>query len=225
MIDANQTLGLIATTTPAATPVFLKHRLDFCCGGGRKLEDACRDAGLDPQVVLDEIARAGTPTPPQRWDLATLPQLIEFILHHYHEPLRAEVPGLIHAAKKVERVHAQKANCPHGLAEFLEQVHGELESHMGKEEQVLFPAILSGARGDQLHMPIRVMMHEHDDHGANLQRLRQLTTDFQPPPEACATWRGLYAALANLESELMQHIHLENNVLFPRALDPDETSA
>ncbi len=90
---------------------------------------------------------------------------------------------------------------------------------MMKEEQMLFPAILAGRRGGHVHMPIRVMMHEHDDHGENLRRLRELATDFRPPVEACATWRALYAGLEKLESELMEHIHLENNVLFPRALN------
>ncbi|MCA9587981.1 MAG: hemerythrin domain-containing protein, partial [Myxococcales bacterium] len=87
------------------------------------------------------------------------------------------------------------------------------------EEQVLFPAIHGGRLGAPVHMPIRVMMQEHDDHGENLRRMRELATGYVPPPEACATWRALYAGLEKLEAELMEHIHLENNVLFPRALN------
>jgi len=83
---------------------------------------------------------------------------------------------------------------------------------------MLFPAIQRGHRGAPVHMPIRVMMQEHDDHGESLRELRALATDFSPPPDACATWRALYAGLDKLEAELMEHIHLENNVLFPRAL-------
>jgi regulator of cell morphogenesis and NO signaling len=132
--------------------------------------------------------------------------------------LRVDLPALIEAARRVERVHGAKPACPRGLAALLTQVSTELEQHMGKEEQVLFPAIRSGQLGGFIQMPIRVMMHEHDDHGAHLLRLRHLATDFVPPEGACATWRALYAGLAKLEAELMEHIHLENNVLFPRAL-------
>jgi regulator of cell morphogenesis and NO signaling len=219
MIDANETLGEVATAHPAATQVFLRHGLDFCCGGRQRLADACRAAGLDPRAVIAEIAAEGATGSAERWDSRPLPDLIDFIVTRYHEPLRRDLPGLIDAARKVERVHARKASCPHGLASHLEQVDAEVRQHLAKEEQVLFPAIRSGNRGATVHMPIRVMMQEHDDHGANLQRLRELTADFAPPPEACATWRALYAALAKLESELMEHIHLENNVLFPRALN------
>ena len=219
MIDANDTLGEVATTHPASTLVFLRHRLDFCCGGGQKLGDACRAAGLDPELVIQEISAEATARTPERWDTRPLPELLDFILTRYHEPLRSDLPTLLDAARRVERVHAKKDSCPHGLASLLEQLDAEIGQHLAKEEQVLFPALRSGTGGTNVHMPIRVMMQEHDDHGANLHRVRELTTDFSPPPEACATWRALYAGLEELESELMEHIHLENNVLFPRALN------
>lgn len=219
MINANETLGQVAAAHPASTLVFLRHRLDFCCGGGQKLADACRAADLDPEAVIAEIAAEEATKSPERWDTRPLPELIDFILVRYHEPLRSDLPALIDAARKVERVHGKKASCPHGLASHLERLDAEVRQHLAKEEQVLFPAIQSGRRGAQVHMPVRVMMQEHDDHGENLRRLRELATDFRPPPEACATWRALYAGLEKLESELMEHIHLENNVLFPRVLN------
>lgn len=220
MIDTNETLGQLATAHPVSTHVFLRHRLDFCCGGGQKLTDACKKAGLDPDAIAAEIALEGeTRGPVNRWDAKPLPEVIDFILERYHEPLRRDLPVLLEAARRVERVHGKKVSCPHGLASCLEQIGAELAQHMTKEEQVLFPAITAGGRGDRVHMPIRVMMQEHDDHGANLRTLRELTTDFTPPPEACATWRALYSGLEKLESELMEHIHLENNILFPRALN------
>jgi regulator of cell morphogenesis and NO signaling len=219
MIDANQTLGQVATAHPASTLVFLRHRLDFCCGGGRPFADACRAAGLDPGEVIQEIQSEGASKTSERWDTKPLPDVIDFVLGRYHESLRADLPALIEAARRVERVHGKKPSCPTGLASHLEQMGSELLQHMMKEEQVLFPAIRAGRRGAPVHMPIRMMMHEHDDHGAQLERLRELATDFAPPAEACATWRALYAGLQKLESELMEHIHLENNVLFPRALN------
>lgn len=218
MITQDQTLGDVATAHPEATVVFLRHRLDFCCGGGRKLAEACAARGLDPASVIAEINAEGTPAEPQRWETRPLPELIEHILIHYHEPLHNELPALVDAAKKVERVHGAKATCPHGLAQHLQHIVTELGQHMNKEERALFPALIAGSRGQQIHMPVRVMMQEHDDHGLALERTRELTSNFTPPPEACATWRALYAALEKLEAELMEHIHLENNILFPRGL-------
>ncbi len=218
MIDANETLGHVATTHPASTLVFLRHRLDFCCGGGRTLTEACRPLALEPAVVIEEIAAASAVKSRERWDERPLPELIDFILTRFHEPLRADLPALIAAAKRVEHVHGKKPSCPLGLASFLERVDEELRQHMAKEEQVLFPTIRDGRRGPNLHMPVRVMMQEHDDHGVQLQHMRALTNDFAPPPEACATWRALYAGLAKLEADLMEHIHLENNVLCSRTL-------
>ncbi len=219
MIDVNETLGQIATAHPAATRVFLRHRLDFCCGGRQKLADACEKSGLDPSAVVAEIAVADEALSAERWDEKPLPDLINFILTRFHEPLRRDLPALVAAAQRVERVHGDKPTCPRGLAALLERVHAEIEQHLAKEEQVLFPAIQSGSYGPQVHIPIRVLMQEHDDHGENLQQLRELAGNFVAPPEACATWRALYAGLETLEAELMEHIHLENNVLFPRALD------
>lgn len=220
MINASSTLGDIATSHPPATAVFLRHRLDFCCGGGQTLEDACDDAGIDTAKVLAEIEAvcADRVDGSQGWDTRPLPELVDHILHRYHEPLHSDLPGIVEAARRVERVHGSKPSCPRGLADHLDRVHSELQDHMSKEEQVLFPALKSGGRGQGLHMPIRMMMQEHDDHGASLRRTRELTSNFELPPEACGTWRALFAALEQLEADLMEHIHLENNVLFRRAL-------
>ena len=217
-VTADQTLAELATAHSAASRVFLRHRLDFCCGGRRKLRDACNELGLDAAAIVAEIAAADEAPPAERWETKPLAELIAFVLTQFHEPLRKDLPALLEAARKIERVHGSKASCPRGLAALLERLHVEIQQHLAKEEQVLFPAIRAGIHGAPVHMPIRVMMEEHDDHGASLRRLRELATDFNPPPEACATWRALYAGLEKLESELIEHIHLENNVLFPRAL-------
>jgi len=220
-IDPNQTLGQVSTAHPESTLVFLRHHLDFCCGGGRQLKDACREAGLDPTAVIHEIEAEARAKPSEHWDDRPLGELIDFIIERYHESLRADVPALVAAAQRVERVHGQKASCPVGIASLLQLLQRELFDHMTKEERVLFPAIRSGGRGGAVRMPIHTMTAEHDDHGETLRRLRELATDFVPPQGACATWRALYAGLEKLEAELMQHIHLENNVLFPRAVDAD----
>jgi len=221
MIDSTETLGNLVTEHPAITPVLLRYHLDFCCGGAQRLEDACRDAGVDPEAVIAEIDEldGGSKGEPQRWDSRPVTELIDHIIRRYHEPLKRDLPGLVEAARRVENRHADKPTCPHGLSAHLERMHMAVLSHLQKEEQVLFPALRIGHRGSAVHMPIRVMLEEHDDHGASLRYIRELTSDLEPPPEACSTWRALYSALEKLERELMEHIHLENNVLFPRVLN------
>lgn len=220
MIDANETLGQLAIAYPAATPLLLRYQLDYCCGGTQTLQNACDAAGLDAATIIAEIEALGDDEvgATAGWATRPIPELVEHVLNRYHKPLHEDLPGLVAAAQKIERVHADKSSCPRGLAAHLAEVHAELEGHMGKEEQVLFPALLTGRRGQSVHMPIRVMMQEHDDHGVALRRVRELAADFALPVDACGTWRALYAGLEKLESDLMEHIHLENNILFPRAL-------
>jgi regulator of cell morphogenesis and NO signaling len=219
MLDTTRTLAEISVRRPAATRVFWRHQLDFCCGGQRTLAEACESAGLDAGAVVTEIEReeTGAAAPEARWVDAPLDELVAFIVERYHEALRRSLPVLVQLAQKVEARHADKPTCPRGLASLLQQVTAAVEGHLGKEEQVLFPMIAAG-HGRRAHMPVRVMLQEHDDHGASLRRIRELTGDLVTPPEACNSWRALYDGLLELERELMEHIHLENNVLFPRAL-------
>jgi len=122
---------------------------------------------------------------------------------------------LVALARKVEAVHANHPQALHGLADLLQQMRGELEVHMKKEELILFPAMRRGA-GTRLDAPIARMRHDHDDHGEHLRRLKVLTNDFTPPVEACRSWQALYTGTAKLSEDLMEHVHLENYVLFPR---------
>ncbi len=220
-MDTRQTLGEIVTEHPAALPVFLRHHLDFCCGGTQTLDVACEAAAaeLDPSSVLEEIRAAEERSieAPTDWRERPLGELIEHVLTRFHEPLRAELPAIVTAAQTVERVHSGSPACPRGLSAHLEVVSADVESHLAKEEDILFPLIVAD-RGPEAGMPIQVMTSEHDDHGRSLARTRELTDDLTLPPDACPTWTGLYRSLEKLEAELMEHIHLENNVLFPRAL-------
>lgn len=215
----DRTLHEIVTTSPEAADVLVRHGLDFCCRGQRTLGEACREAGLDPAQVAAELAAAGADAPaPQSWRTRPLAELVDHIVDRYHRALRQDLPALLELARRVETVHADKPTRPAGLAAHLEQVWAAVASHLDKEERILFPLIRTG-RGAMAHMPIRVMMQEHEDHGENLRRTRELTGGLIAPPEACEAWRKLYDGLLRLESELMQHIHLENYVLFPRALE------
>jgi regulator of cell morphogenesis and NO signaling len=211
-------LSTLVTETPSATRVLLRHGLDFCCGGKQTLAEACSRAGLSLEGVLSELAALAPDHGERRWDVAPIPELIQHILDVYHAPLEEDLTQLKAMADKVLRVHGDKD--PERLTQLRATVYGladELLPHMMKEEQVLFPWILSG-RQPRPEAPISVMKHEHVVAGELLERAKQLTDTFTPPAEACHTWRNLYARLEEFDSELRQHIHLENNVLFPRVL-------
>jgi regulator of cell morphogenesis and NO signaling len=212
------TLADLAVSHPSASRVFHRYGLDFCCHGGRPLADACAERGLDAERVVAEIAteEASSPDEP-RWDERPIPELVDHIVRFYHLRLRAELPELISLAAKVETRHAEKASSPRGLRAHLEEMHEAVLEHLAKEEQILFPMILGG-RGRMAAGPIGVMESEHEDHAENLRQTRRLTADLVAPEEACPTWRALYLRLGHLETELMDHIHLENNVLFRRVL-------
>lgn len=218
MNEASTTLAELAVTHPAAARVFYANRLDFCCGGRRPFADACRERGLDADEILEQIRRADAlAEPATRWEAAPLPALVDHIVSHYHKRLREALPTLVQMARKVEARHHDKVACPIGLAALLEHVHRSVLDHLEKEETILFPAIARRV-GARVAAPVSVMELEHEHHKSDLLRIRALTNDLTPPAEACTTWRALYTGLQQLEQELMEHIHLENNILFRRAL-------
>ena len=209
---ADRTLADIARELPGATAVFRRHRLDFCCGGERSLRAAAVERGLDAAGIERELAALA----PAAAEAPEEPlALIEHILSRFHETHRRELPELIALARRVESVHAQHPQVPRGLAALLEAIAEAMESHMQKEEQVLFPLIRAGATGI-VAAPIEVMRHEHLEHGERLSELEALTREHTPPADACTTWRALYAGTRKLVDDVMLHIHLENNVLFPQ---------
>jgi len=219
-IEKESTVGELATTYPLATRVFHRHGINYCCGGGKPLEEVCAKKGLDVQAVVDEIAKelADSPEPTQRWDEASFEDLIQHILLTYHKSHKEELPRLDAMAKRVLEVHGEKM--PDVLPELERIVAGlrsELEQHMFKEEQVLFPMILQGQGGNALG-PIECMEAEHSSATDALSRMRELTNGFTVPMGACNTWTALWHGMAALETDLQEHIHLENNILFPRAL-------
>ncbi len=209
---AARSLGEIAVSLPGATAVFRRHKLDFCCGGAESLEGAAKRKGLDPAPIAAELARLA----PQPSDLPDdVAGLVNLIVERYHAVHRRELPELRKLAARVEAVHAGHADVPAGLADLLAKLHGELESHMQKEEQVLFPMMVAGGHPMIVH-PIAMMRHEHDGAGEDLSQVTALTHDMTPPEGACNSWRALYAGLAKFAEDLTEHVHIENNILFPR---------
>ena len=212
------TLADLAAERAGASRVFYRHGLDFCCHGRIRLDEACAKNGLAVADLVSEIqAETKRVVDFERWDERPLAELIGHVLDAFHAAHRAELPRLVEMARKVEARHADRDDRPRGLAMLLAHIGEELESHMQKEEQILFPMLLAG-RGRMAAMPIHVMEEEHVDHGRNLERLRAITLDYVAPRDSCGTWRALYLGLRELDEQLMQHIHLENNVLFPRAM-------
>ena len=217
-MQPSTSLADLARTQPSATRVFMRHKLDFCCGGRRSLAEACASRGLDADAILQELdAEARRSDDAPRWEQRSQAELADHIESHYHAALRRELPPLIDAARKVERVHAAKPHVPAGLTDVLVEFYAEMEQHMQKEEHVLFPMLRRGARGEGVYMPVRMMENEHDTHREHLAKIRALTDDLCLPAGACGTWTALYHGLEHVEAELMQHIHLENNILFSRA--------
>jgi regulator of cell morphogenesis and NO signaling len=162
-------------------------------------------------------------SPPEtHWESQTPAAIVDFILHRFHEPLRRDLPRLIQSARLIEAEHQQLPLGPRKLTENLEQIGLSVESHLDKEEKILFPLICAG-RGALAFMPIKVMMAEHEDHLANLARTRALAHDFVLPAEANAAWQMLYRDLQQLEVDLNAHIRLENNILFTRVMGNDVT--
>lgn len=212
-----KSLGAIVLEIPQATTVLRKYNLDYCCGGKKSLRDACSEKGLSADEILNELS-ALTPEIRFRPDELAPAGITAYIIRRYHEDLRVRMPELCLLAEKVEKAHAGAKELPPGLALLLNEMMNDLFSHMDKEEQVLFPLIERGQL-NFVKAPINRMEFEHEQHGENLQRLRTLTNNFTPPENACVTWKALYQGLSALEGELMDHINLENNVLFPRALN------
>lgn len=214
----DRTLGDIACSIPGATRVFHEFHLDFCCGGQKSLRQAALERGIDADRVQGRLlALSGEDAQETDWRQVPPERLIEHLLQRYHAVHREQLPELIRLAARVEQVHGDREHCPLGLTELLIDMQQELQSHMQKEEQILFPMIQRGG-GMMAGGPISVMRYEHDQHGETLERIVALTDDMQPPANACNTWCALYRGLDELRCDLMQHIHLENNLLFPRAL-------
>jgi regulator of cell morphogenesis and NO signaling len=212
--------------------VFESLKIDYCCGGGRSLEDACRHKNLAPETVLGQLeqaiaaAQSEPGTSSECWLTASLVDLCDHIEQTHHAYLKEELPRLHGMISKVFHKHGDQHPELADMHRAFMDLEGELVPHMFKEEQILFPAIrrLEQAGGPQefpfgtVANPIRMMEHEHDVAGEALTRIRQATRDFAAPEDACNTYRALFDGLEVLEADLHQHIHKENNILFPRAI-------
>jgi regulator of cell morphogenesis and NO signaling len=203
----------IAASLPGAAEVFRKAGISFCCGGNVPLAEAAGKNGIAPEVLMAELQAlvdaAGRNAPEDT------PALIAHILTRYHDTHRTELDWLIPLAQRVETVHGDHDEAPLGLTEALLALRDELDSHMQKEEQILFPMMQQGGNPMIVH-PIAVMRHEHDDTTVLLNNVEHVTHGLSLPVGACGSWTALYTGLRKFSEDLVTHIHLENSVLFPR---------
>jgi len=234
-ITATKTVRELAAELPGATRIFEKLGIDYCCGGGKSLQDACRAARLTVDDVirsleLSESARLAA-APARDWSSAPLNQITAHIVDKHHAYVRQEVPRIQALLAKVVAAHGQNHPEVAKIQESFEDLGNELTPHMFKEENVLFPYIDSMQaaveRGQPVpppffgtvRNPVQMMMTEHDGAGGKLKQMRELSSGYAVPADGCTTYASLYRALGEFEQDLHQHIHLENNILFPRAVE------
>ena len=214
-ITADSRVGEIVAIRPSTSRTFHRFGIDFCCGGGKSLSKACSKVGADLSQVLNELNSSDTQESENNWTTATPIALIGHIISEFHEPLKAELPRLEAMLEKVHRVHGHVDQLRFdSLLKTFSAFKAELLDHMRKEEEILFPLIMQ-RNFDDTEVPIQDMEHEHESAGEALRELRRLTDGYVAPDYACNTWRALWDGLQELEITMHEHVHLENNVLFP----------
>lgn len=229
-LDIKTPVGNWVARFPQTSRVFESFQIDYCCGGGKPLEEACEQQQLDPQQVVAKLEQAISDVQDESqedWLTASLGDLCDHIEQTHHAYLRNELPRLTDMIAKVVNAHGQSHPELANVQTVFAALRAELEPHMFKEEQILFPAIRLVEQSSQapsfpfgtVANPIRMMEHEHDNAGDALSELRKLTEDFAVPDGACNTYRAMLDALHELEGNMHQHVHKENNILFPRALE------
>jgi len=217
------TLRDIVLEFPQAARVFESAGIDYCCGGRRTLAEACQRGGIAVETVLDLLQQPADTgeVDSDRWASAGLPDLVDHIVQTHHSFVRREAPRLTELLTKVQAKHGTSHPELSEIAALFAALTHELSLHMRKEEQILFPLIknMSGVGSHWVEFPIRQMVAEHEDAGEALAGIRSLSRGFAIPADACPSFAALYQGLEEFEQDLHRHIHLENNILFPRALE------
>lgn len=231
-LDPMKTVRELAVTLPNATRVFEKTRIDYCCGGEQLLGAACANAGVDLQTLEQMLESSTQPSTASTVDFEnrSTAELIQYVLDKHHVYTWAEMERLEGLAEKVVTAHGANHSELLSIRDLLQQLCAELKGHMFKEEQILFPYIVQLEQSVVLKRPapfapfgtvknpVRMMMFEHDHAGEILRELRKLSSDYRAPGDACMSYKTFYEALETFEEDLHQHIHLENNIMFPQAL-------
>jgi regulator of cell morphogenesis and NO signaling len=234
-LSATRTVRELAIEIPNATRTFEKLGIDYCCGGGKSLNDACLHSHLPIEDVLRALEEGGSFTAAAEvsqpdFTNGALGSLIEHIVTTHHVYVKQEIPRIQQLLHKVVSVHGKNHAELGKIQQTFQPMAGELTSHMMKEEHILFPHIIALENAvssgwpkprpvfGTVSNPVHMMQLEHDSAGAALKSISELTGNYMPPEEACFSYKTLFTALKEFESDLHQHVHLENNILFPRAI-------
>lgn len=234
-LSTQSSVGQFVVDRPSRGRILESLQIDYCCGGKRPLAEVCQEMGLDPDDVYRRLLEV-EPEPSEAhkaWDRASLADLCNHIERTHHASLRDELPRLTVLTEKVARAHGQRRPELIELANVFASFRSEIEPHMIKEEQILFPMIRrreanqSNAQSNHpsVGSAICELEKEHDAAGRALERMSELTAGFAPPDDACNTYRVMLDALAQLQRDTHQHVHKENNILFPRALELEAAPA
>lgn len=235
--DKEETLGQLAAKDLRKAQVFKKYGLDFCCGGKKTVKEACAEKGLDVTKVEQELQSADKLPVSSRalpYDEWGLDFLADYIVNTHHSYVRKNLPDIKAYAEKVFKVHGAHHPELERIHQLVEEVYAELTTHLMKEEKILFPYIkelVSAKTGSQssisphfgsIQNPIGVMEADHEIVGSNLEEIRKLSDNYRLPEDACASYSLLYSMLDEFEEDLHLHVHLENNILFPKALETEK---
>lgn len=224
---SSKTLAQIVNENYKAANIFERYDLDFCCKGKRSLQNACEEKGLSVDLITSELnAFNKGESPAIDFDKIPLAELADYIVATHHNYTKKELPQIFAYLQKVASKHGDRHAELKTIFEKFSELKDEMETHMRKEELILFPKIKELEKDIQNHsqtglsirIPIMVMEDEHEYAGSLLKEIRSLSNDYNPPADACTTYRLCFAALQAFEIDLHQHIHLENNILFPKAM-------
>jgi regulator of cell morphogenesis and NO signaling len=228
----SKTLAQIVNENHKAATIFKKYELDFCCRGKRSLQVACKEGQLPAETIAEELSLAlnGNESTPVDFDKLSLTELADHIVLTHHSYTKKELPQIFYYLQKVSSKHGDRHNELYAIFQKFSELKDDMETHMQKEELILFPQIkeLENTTHRSRHgainigIPITVMEDEHEHAGNLLKEIRNLSDNYNPPADACTTYRLGFAALQAFEEDLHRHVHLENNVLFPRAIKLSE---
>ncbi len=226
-----RTVAELVTENIKTAHVFKKYGIDFCCGGGITIQKACEKANVNLTDLENDLLHIeNAVTGGHNYNSWPIDFLTDHIINIHHAYVAESIPLLLQYGEKVKRVHGHHYNELHEIQDLLTEVAGELSAHMKKEELILFPFVKKlvkakneGSELPETHFgtvdsPIKMMEAEHEEAGAILRRISELSSNYSPPSGACNTYRAFYAKLDEFEQDLHQHIHLENNILFPKTL-------
>ena len=234
-MNSNQTVGQIVAEDFRKAAIFKHYGIDFCCGGGRTLVESCESKGVDPQEVaaaLEELEQSAF-APDAEYNEWSLSFLIDYIVNKYHHYIQRTANPITEFAVKVARVHGQRHPELIEVLQSWNELREELLQHLAKEEQILFPYIKTLENKTEWHQPgfgtienpLAVMESEHENAGALMQHISDLTNRYQAPEEACTTYRVLFSMLKEFEEKLHEHVHLENNILFVKGVEMEKEMA